>query len=192
MDRDRRRWQPEPETAGDQAIGRGSGLVYDLVESLSRIIGDLERQLDSMLDLSERYEEEFVRERTETAATLEDLRDQLSEARSEHEKLDTLFSRARAERDEAVGELQRMEGQLERLMAQVGDLSERASALGSERQSLLGRLRGLEKQLRATEDERDALRAEVEESRQAMEEIREWVADAASSSGSRRGGDEPA
>ena len=60
---------------------------YQPRNAVLSLVGDLERQLDSMLDLSDSFEEELVEGRQEMASIVEDLRDKMADRDRELEKL---------------------------------------------------------------------------------------------------------
>ena len=195
------------------------GLSSQTVQTLSRMIKDLEDQLDRMLAVNEAMEKDLEEERrhrselerkvdrledqlqsaeqdsansedllaeinhlnnerSRLAGTIEELGRQLATTEQENRKLASQVERLRAERGDAVDELQSVETQFERAMEMVTDLRTRLTLFGEERDALKGRLKLVEEQLKQAEGERDALLSEVDESKKALEEIRRSLVDA--------------
>jgi chromosome segregation ATPase len=191
----------------------------DTVQTLSRMIKDLENQLERMLSANESMEKDLVdeqkrrtglertiedlegrileqenegaqaadlqteinhlgNERTRLAETIEALGRQLADTEQENRKLVGQTERLRAERGDALEELESVETQFNQAMEMVADLRTRLAVFGEERDALKGRLKVVEEQANQLEGERDALLAEVDESKQALEEIRRSLVDA--------------
>jgi chromosome segregation ATPase len=191
----------------------------DTVQTLSRMIKDLENQLERMLSANESMEKDLVdeqkrrtglertiedlegrileqenegaqaadlqteinhlgNERTRLAETIEALGRQLADTEQENRKLVGQTDRLRAERGDALEELESVETQFNQAMEMVADLRTRLAVFGEERDALKGRLKVVEEQANQLEGERDALLAEVDESKQALEEIRRSLVDA--------------
>jgi len=210
-------------TEGKSPTDGGGPMLQEAVHTLSRMIRDLEKQLERMLEINEALEKDLDREKKKTAraeqerdrlqekvgrmeqelATLDDLRAEIShlgqervrlaaiieeagkqavEAEHQNRKLERTAERMRAERDDALEEVQSLEAQFDHAMEMVADLKTRVATFAEERDALAGRLKVVEAQLGVVEDQRDTLKAEVDESRRALDEIRRQVADACVSS----------
>jgi chromosome segregation ATPase len=141
----------------------------------------MERELASLDDLRAEIGD-LGQERVRLAAIIEEAGRQAVEAEHENRKLERLAERMRAERDDALEEVQSLEAQFDHAMEMVADLKTRVATFAEEREALAGRLKVIEAQLGAVEDQRDALKSEVDESRRALDEIRRQVADACVSS----------
>ena len=209
----------EHEEAVDATREERRTVSSETVQTLSKMIKDLEDQLERMLAINdaiendltneqkrrselERATEELERkiiekeqesanlddlqtevnhltkERARLAATVEKLGQQMSSTEQENRKLSRLADRARAERADALEELESVEAQFNRAMEMVTDLRTRLAVFGEERDALKGRLRLAEERVGQLEAERDALFSEVDESKQALEEIRRSLVDA--------------
>jgi chromosome segregation ATPase len=146
-------------------------------EELERKIAEKEQDAANVEDLQTEVNH-LTNERARLASTIEELGRQLSATEQENRKLARDVERARAEREDALEELDSVEAQFNRAMEMVTDLRTRLAVFGEERDALKGRLRLAEEKVEQLETERDSLLSEVDESKQALEEIRRSLVDA--------------
>jgi chromosome segregation ATPase len=181
---------------GGADVGPGGSISGDTVQTLSKMIKDLEGQLDRMLELNEAMEKDLARERQrraemedslaalqeklrraeQEAANLEDLRAETRQLQEERARLQTSLQELGRQSAEAEKENRRLTGLTDRLRLERDDTIEELQSVEEQFGRAMELCNDLRAQLALLGEERDALKGRQklsDDERQQMQEERD-------------------
>jgi len=166
-------------TAEGQSPDEGGGgpLLHDAVQTLSRMIRDLEKQLERMLEINEALDRDLdgqkkktvkteqerarlgeqVRRMEQELATLEDLRAEIGHLGQERTRLAATIEEAGRQVAEAEHENRKLERLTERIQAERDDAFEEVQSLEAQFDHAMEMVADLKTRVATFAEERDAL-----------------------------------